>query len=140
MEKLISEAGAKSLSCSRLGRTTSLHETAENERVPRGNTRGVNNPQIIVYDKDWNEIRNGSTKYEPARTWMPDHFEVGAKFSTEATYSMQRPVSWSDPQPVTTASEVTAAETVTTTAGHFETSVWRSSADTRRNRRTATAR
>lgn len=47
---------------------TLLTETAENERVLRGNTRGVNNPQITVYDRDWNEIQTASTKYEPSRT------------------------------------------------------------------------
>lgn len=35
---------------------TLLTETEENERVPHGNTRCVNNRQITVVDKDWNEI------------------------------------------------------------------------------------
>jgi hypothetical protein len=98
-------------------------ETPENQHVLRFNTRGVNNAQIYVYDDRWNELQAGVTKFEPAHIWMPDHLAIGAKSSSQATYSIQRAASWSDPKRMTTESEITADEEVTTKAGSFQ--AWR---------------
>jgi hypothetical protein len=94
-----------------------LTEIKDDQRVVKQNN------SVLVYDENWNLIEGGAWKTEPhLGDGLPDGpLEVGAQSTAEATTSVQLSSGWTDPEPINCEQKITAAETVTTKAGKFDT-------------------